>query len=287
MFSSVDTKNPAAVCAHVASAYQGLFPAGDETFVPQAVNWIVSCFHGQVAGYQALDAHYHDLEHTLQGTLCMVELLQSRHNAGVLPRLVQRDFELGLIAILFHDTGYLKEQGDNEGTGAKYTSTHVNRSSDFAAHFLSKKGFSSSEILSVQNMIHCTGVNTVLSAIPFQSEAERIVGFALATADLLGQMAAPDYVEKLPMLYEEFAEASHFDHDSGSFVARFTSPEDLVAKTPGFWKNFVKPKLEKDFLGLFRFLDRPYPNGRNVYLEKIEENISRLQRQLEACPRKG
>ena len=36
----------------------------------------------------------------------------------------------------------------------------------------------------------------------------RIVGFALGTADLLGQMAAPDYVDKLPVLYDEFVEAA-------------------------------------------------------------------------------
>ena len=34
-----------------------------------------------------------------------------------------------------------------------------------------------------------------------QSELERVLGFALATADLVGQMAADDYVDKLPELY--------------------------------------------------------------------------------------
>ncbi len=280
MFSSVDTKDPAAVGRHVASVYLGMFPAGDKFFVPKAFGWIVECFSGHFAGYQAVDAQYHDLEHTMQGTLCMVDLLRHREQAGAQPSLTQRDFELGLIAILFHDTGYLKEQGDDEGTGAKYTSSHVNRSSDFAAAFLLRKGFAQTEIHAVQNMIHCTGVNTVLDAIPFQSETERIAGFTLATADLLGQMAAPDYVDKLPILFEEFAEASHFDHNSGSFVARFTSPEDLVSKTPGFWTNFVKPKLEKEFLGLYRFLNRPYPSGPNEYLEHIEQNIERLRRKL-------
>ena len=57
-------------------------------------------------------------------------------------------------------------------------------------------------------MIFCTGINAALDKIPFQSEAEKIVGFALGTADLLGQMAADDYVEKLPVLYAEFAEAA-------------------------------------------------------------------------------
>ena len=73
---------------------------------------------------------------------------------------------------------------------------------------MSEKGFGPADIRAVQNMIRCTGVNANLSVIPFQSEMEKMAGFALATADLLGQMAADDYVDKLPELYQEFAEAS-------------------------------------------------------------------------------
>ncbi len=278
---SIDTKNPSAIEQHVASVYLDMFPEGDGSFVPKVFRWIIECFNGGFSGYQALDAYYHDLEHTLQGTLCFVDLLRNRHAAGAAPRLSQRDFELGLIAILFHDTGYLKEQGDNEGTGAKYTSVHVTRSSDLAAVFLRAKNFTATEIRAVQHMIQCTGVNFDLSTISFHSEAERIAGYALATADLLGQMAAPDYVEKLPVLYEEFAEAKHYDHSTRSFVASFKGPEDLVSKTPAFWRNFVLPKLENDFRGLFRFLSHPYPAGSNEYLERVEQNIERLRRQLE------
>ena len=45
-------------------------------------------------------------------------------------------FEFGMLAILMHDTGYLKKRGDNEGTGAKYTLTHVDRSIQFAGELM-------------------------------------------------------------------------------------------------------------------------------------------------------
>jgi len=179
-----------------------------------------------------------------------------------------------------HDSVYLKKRGDNEGTGAKYTVTHVNRSTEFSAEFLRQKGFSTSDIQAVQNMICCTGVDSVLSKIPFQSDAEKIAGHALGTADLLGQMAAADYVEKLPVLYHEFAEAARFSHDDKSFVAMFSSAQDLAEKTASFWEKYVHPKLERDFDGLHRFLNDPYPGGPNFYVQQIEANIIKLQRQL-------
>ena len=103
-------------------------------------------------------------------------------------RLVpEKLFQLGMIAILFHDTGYLKRKEDMEGTGAKYTVVHVRRSAELTAAFLKQKHYSATDIKAVQNMILCTGLNAPLSTIPFQSELEKTIGFALATADLLGQ----------------------------------------------------------------------------------------------------
>src|SRR5882762_5097207 len=180
---AVCTKNPKAVESEAHAAYQSMFPNGDVLFVPRVFGWAWQCFAGEYRDYQAVDAQYHDFEHTLQGTLCMVRLLRGRHLAAAEPVLTQRMFELGLLAILLHDTGYLKKRNDFEGTGAKYTVTHVDRSAEFAAQLLSDKGFGASDIKAVQNMIHCTGVDANLSAIPFQSEMEKIAGFALGTAD--------------------------------------------------------------------------------------------------------
>jgi hypothetical protein len=186
--------------------------------------------------------------------------------------------ELGLIAILLHDTGYLKKRNDVEGTGAKYTLTHVKRSAEFAAELLKEKGFAANQIQSVRNMIQCTGLDTALAVIPFESELERMVGCVLGTADLLGQMAADDYVEKLPLLYREFEEAAHHANGARHFIGLYSSADDLMCKTPGFWDNFVQGKLIHDFGGVYRFLNVPYPSGPNWYLDRIDANIDRLRK---------
>lgn len=277
MNQSVSTKDPTAVAKEVQASYLAMFPQGNRLFVPSAFGWAAECFTGRYADYQAVDTDYHDFEHTLQGALCMVRILHGRQMAATQPPLTQRIFELGLLAILLHDTGYLKKRGDMEGTGAKYTATHVSRSTDFAAQFLGEKSYGPEDVKAVQNMIRCTGVDATLTVIPFQHELEKIVGYALGTADLLGQMAADDYVEKLPILYEEFAEAGHNTPPKSSVVSMFSSAKDLLKKTPDFWDKYVKHKLDRDFNGVFRFLDDPYPGGANFYMDKIEANIRRLR----------
>jgi len=279
MYRSVATKDPAAVAQEVQTAYLAMFAGGDRFFVPRVFGWAIECFSGHHPGYQAVDARYHDFEHTLQGTLCMARLLRARHFAAAQPRLTPGLFQLGLLAILLHDTGYLKKRDDTQGTGAKYTIMHVDRSADFAALLLAGKDFSPADILAVQNMIRCTGVNANLNAIAFQSELERTLGCALGTADLLGQMAADDYIEKLPVLYEEFAEAAQYSPDHAQFIGSFTSPADLLRRTPRFWEKTVQAKLANEFDGLYRFLNDPYPSGPNDYLERIQANIERLKRQ--------
>ena len=283
MYLLVDTKDPVAVENEVQEVYRAMFPQGDSKFVPTALAWIKDCFAGRYKDYQASDARYHDLEHTLQGTLCMARLLHGRHLADATPPVTQSAYQLGLLAILLHDAGYLKKQGDTGGTGAKYTLTHVTRSVQFAGEFLEEKRFPVKDILSVQNMIRCTGVNVDLSRIPFQNELEQTVGFALGTADLLGQMAAEDYVEKLPTLFSEFDESARFYEGKMALTESFSSADDLLRRTPNFWKKYVLPKINNEFWGLYRFLNQPYPNGPNDYLQRVEANIAKVEQLLAAA----
>src|SRR6266567_2878226 len=233
MYPPVTTKDPMAVEVEVQMAYLMMFPAADPMFIPRAFGWVIECFTGNYKDYQPVDARYHDFEHTLQGTLCMARILRGRHLAGAQPPLTQRLFELGLLAMLLHDTGYLKRRGDTEGTGTKYTMVHVSRSAEFAG-------------------------------------------------ELLGQMAADDYVDKLPILYSEFAEAARFTKVKAHFIGMFSSAADLMQKTPTFWDKFVQMKLDRDFGGLHRFLNEPYPDGPNQYLERIEANMERLRGRVAA-----
>ena len=280
MLSPVDTRSPAAVERVVSAIYRELFPSGNGRYVAEAFQWAVDCFEGRYSEYQAIDARYHDFEHTLQGTLCMARLVAGRQRAGAVPVFSQREVELGLMGILLHDTGYLKLRSDRTGTGAKYTLTHVNRSCEFAARLLGEKRWRPEEIAAVQHMIRCTGVNVDLTAIPFASEAERVAGLALGTADLLGQMAAADYVDKLPILFGEFEESARFNAGKSAAVGMFASAEELMRKTPDFWEHYVVPKLERDFGAVHRFLNDPWPDGPNWYLLRVAANIERLKRQL-------
>ena len=92
-------------------------------------------------------------------------------------------------------------------------------------------------------------------------------------------MAAADYVDKLPILFAEFAESARY---SGTKMM-FESPEHLLKMTPMFWEKYVRPKIEKDFQGMYRFLNEPSPDGPNAYLQHIEANIERAK-QLAAQP---
>ncbi len=276
------THDPTVVAGEVQKIYLKMFPGAGVFFVPQAFGWAIDCFTGYFGDYQPVDAHYHDFEHTLQGTLCLARILCGRHGAAAKPEMSVKYFELGLLAILLHDTGYLKKWDDIHGTGAKYTATHVDRSAEFAAQLLKEKKFTREDIRAVQNMIRCTGVDAALDKIPFENELEKITGFALGTADLVGQMAAADYVDKLPILYQEFAEAEK--HSGSSFITGFVSAEDLMQKTPLFWKKVVLGKLEHEFGGLYHFLNAPYPHGPNAYLNRIEANMERLKQIAPAKP---
>lgn len=279
MFLPVVTKDPTAVEVEVQTAYLALFPRGDRMFVPRVFGWAIECFTGNYADYQAVDALYHDFEHTLQGTLCMARLLHARQRAGAKPVLTEKFFQLGIIGILLHDTGYLKRRSDTRGTGAKYTATHVNRSAEFAKQLLHEKGLPPVDIQAVQNMIRCTGIEAPLTKIPFQSDLEKTVGHALATADLLGQMAADDYVDKLPILYAEFAEAARHDRGHTDFISKFGGERDLIQRTPSFWYEYVLSKLHQDFGNIHQFLNQPYPSGHNWYVERIEANMGRIRKE--------
>ena len=277
MSLKLPTNDPAAVAEEVQAVYLEMFPDGNKIFIPRAFQWAVDAFMGRYSGYQAIDARYHDLEHTMQGTLCMARILHGRFLAKPSLPLSQRIVELGLLSILLHDSGYLKKIGDNEGTGAKYTMVHVARSAEFAGELLTRNHFDAKEINCVQNMICCTGVDALLKMIPFQSDEERITGLCLGAADLIGQMAADDYIEKLPVLYAEFAEAARGTTQKNNIVSLFSSARDLLNKTPDFWERYVKPKLDRDFGGQHRYLSDPFPDGPNLYLEKIERNIRKLR----------
>lgn len=274
----LDTRDPVAVGRHVQGVFASLYPGQDTCFIERRFENLVQMFAGNYEGFQAMDTSYHDLEHTLQATLCMVDLLRGRAVRNESPPLSMAEFSLALLAIVLHDIGYLKREGDDEGTGAKYTHIHEIRSCQHARAYLSQRQWSESAIVEVENLIRCTGPRSQIHKISFQSEIEKMLGQMVCTADFIGQMSDPRYPEKLPTLYREFVESYDFQQIPAT-ERPFRSYEDLLRKTPGFWEHFVVPRMEHECDNVWRFLIDP-ATGRNPWREAVETNIARIRSAL-------
>jgi len=286
MLPAVDFENTSAVAAFVRAKFEAIYPEASDAWLQQLFNDIDALFTGRHPAYAKNDLRYHNLRHTLMAVVCMAVLLEGRHLARDGVPLKARDFELGIAGVLLHDSGYLKLKSDTGGTGAKYTFCHILRSCAFAASFLPELGATDVEVESVLSAINCTGPNSEISRLRFRDPVSRVVGCALATADYLGQLSDPQYPQKLGDLFREFRESDDFTHVPLERRV-FRSENDLICRTPGFWSNFVKPKLESDFQAVYRYLARPFPSGRNEYLAAVDANLATIDRLIAAIRAAG
>ncbi|QTN30778.1 hypothetical protein HZ994_00010 [Akkermansiaceae bacterium] len=273
----VDTKDPIAVAEELKGLFREDEGKDSITLIDHAVGDVVSMFGGGWPGYQPIDMEYHDLDHTLQVTVCMAHMLDGYRREGGKPALGVRDRELALLAALLHDTGFLKQEGDLSGTGAKYTFIHEKRSCAFARKYLQGMGITETEIGDICSAVMCTGPRNRIGNVAFRSAEARQVALFLVTADYLAQMSAADYLEKLPLLYLEFVEA--YGHEGIPPEDRpFQSLGGLLEATPGFWRDYVLPLLDGEAEAVYRYLS---PKGiANPYLQSIDENIGELERRL-------
>ncbi len=278
-FPDVDTRDATAVSTRIRKHLREIDPEGDLTLFNQVFDQVHALSHGKLGDYQAIDLEYHDYQHTLQASLCMAEILVGRHRAGAKPAFTWRQSILGMVAILMHDSGYLKTAADGSGSGAKFTYTHVLRSASVAASLIPEHGVNLEEIDTVVNAIRCTGSTADIGKLAFTSETDRLISTCVTTADYLGQMSADDYPDELEIVYRELNESDDYV-DVPQSDRMFSSAEDLISKTPGFWEHFVIPKMESDFHGVYHFLSSPYPDGPNPYLHTVERNIKIIRERI-------
>jgi hypothetical protein len=251
----------------------------DISTIEKTLNDITDLFGGKRKGFQRCDVRYHDFSHSLQTIIPFVDIIDGWNKGRTAPKISKEYLDLGVIAVLLHDTGYIKKEDDIAGTGAKYTFTHIKRSIDFAGHYLGEMGIDVYSIETVQNAIRCTDPAIRFRDIPFRSEEERIIGYALGTSDLLSQMSASDYSEKLPVLYREFREAYQYEglqklRNSG--VRTYRNAKELINSTGEFYNKTVLDRL-KSMDSLYNCISHHYGGTRNPYIEAIEKNIRKIQ----------
>jgi len=267
------------VLSEIKAVYQKNYNDSRIEIIERVFKDVIALFLGKKSGFQKCDAKYHDLVHTLQVILPLVYIIDGWNKSGKTPKISRKFFDVGIISVLLHDTGYIKSDGDTEGTGAKYTFVHVKRSAHFAVEYLSQIGFEKDLIPCVRNIIMCTGVSIDYNSIHFSSEEERITGYALGTADLLGQMSADDYLEKLPVLFSEFEEAYRNEgleklKEKGTHI--FKNSDELIQYTPYFYEAVVMKRFH-EMGSLQRYLAYHFGNSKNPYTEAIERNIQKIK----------
>ena len=267
------------VLSEIRTVHQNNYNESRIDVIERVFKDVIALFSGNKRGFQKCDVKYHDLVHTFQVILPFVYIINGWNTSGKTPKISEKFFDMGIISVLLHDTGYIKSDDDTEGTGAKYTFAHVQRSANFAGEYLSRIGFEKDLIPCVRNTIMCTGVSVEYASIHFRSEEERIIGCALGTADLLGQMSADDYLEKLPVLFSEFQEAYQYEgieklKQIGTHI--FKSSDELMKHTPYFYEMVVMKKFN-EMGSLHTYLTYHFGNSKNPYIEAIERNIQKIK----------
>ena len=281
----VNVEKPKDVRDAVLRLFGARYPGASFTALERAFDDFQSLFEGRYPGYLACDTLYHDIRHTLDMTLAMARLVDG-HDRTCAPseRLGPRRAVLGILIALLHDSGYLKRSSEgNVGNGAVFTKVHVSRSADFIASYLPKIGFAGEAALAAR-LVHFTGYEMQIEDIPVADLRDRMVGCMVGTADLIGQMSDRMYLEKVRhFLYEEFVwgRIAREQLADGREIVRYSSPEDLIFKTPGFYDYVARTRIQKKLGGADRYAESHF-DGPSLYQAAIDRNMEFLRDAIDA-----
>jgi hypothetical protein len=260
--------DPGTVWTKATSILGRINPSYDTSLVKTVFDDVMRLFRGEYPGYSSIKTLYHDLHHTLDVFLCAVRLMHGVHISGT--RLTDEEMTLIMIAALMHDIGYSQLHGEEGGTGAQYTQTHVKRGIAFMKSYFVARHLPFAT--SLESMISGTDPALKFSQIDFPDERTRLLGQIVATADLAGQMADRAYLEKLLFLYLEFKEAR---------FGNYQNMYDLLRQTKSFYA-ITREKFDGPYGGMYANLSFHFKDvmgvENNYYLESIEKNIAYLSK---------
>ena len=284
--NTVQVSNPVSVRNAVHELFTETFPGMSFDKLWLAFYDFERLFTGRYPGYKGCDTTYHDMQHTLDMTLALARLVCG-YERSVEPhdRLGAPRAQMAIITSLFHDSGYIRHEVRDRDfeNGAEFTLYHVSRSADFLRRYLPELGLAKD--VGVSSMIvHFTGYELDLDNIELDDPRDIICGHLIGTADMIAQMADRCYLEKCrDRLYNEFVVGGvAVEHAKpGEYTVRYKSGKDLLAKTPMFYQQVMRERLNAKFNRVYRYIEVLY-NGQNPYIDAIRNNITHLVRILES-----
>lgn len=272
----VDPSIPDSVFSEVMTLIGRFEPDFDFAIVLKAFDDVERLFRGDYPGYQASNTKYHDFEHTCSVVLAAVRLIHGAMIEGC--SFEHSVLRIGLLAPLFHDVGLIQTREDTDGTGAKYTVGHEERSIEFMRQYFSEGPLSERDVDLCAQCIRCTILSERPSKVEFPDKNIRLMGRITGTADIIAQMADRLYLEKLLLLFLEFQEA----HLPG-----FDTALDLLEKTNEFYTTVAQQRMGEELGRVDRFMRVHFKHrwniDRDVYAEAIANNIDYLDSVLESC----
>jgi hypothetical protein len=197
------------------------------------------------------DCAYHDMDHTVMVTDVGQTILWGRQMSQ--GDVTADDWLHAVLAMLHHDIGFVRgilrgdrgsryvvnEHGDTitpppGATDAYMAPYHVTRGCLFV-----RERFSNEPVIDAQTIIqHIEMTRFPVPADPFYQRVADYGGLVRA-ADLIGQMADPLYIQKLPKLYAEFVEigeASRLGYENAG---------DIRSLYPNFFYSKVRPYISE------------------------------------------
>lgn len=279
--NTVRVSSPDSVRDAVAELFHETFPTASFDPLWMAFHDYERLFDGHFPGYVGCDTVYHDRQHTLDMTLAMARLLVGHERScAAAERLGGERAQLGLIAALFHDAGYIRREDEPRWeNGAQFTNWHVSRSAEFLQAYLAEIGLHQLAGRAAQ-IVHFTGYEQHPEDIEVDDPRDRIAGHLLGTGDLLAQMADRCYLEKCrDRLYAEFVLGGIAFGDAVGGSPRYESGLDLLRQTPAFWRQAAYSRMNRQFNRAYRYME-PLFDGRNPYMEWIDTNLEYLDQVL-------
>lgn len=234
-----------AFVVHTANAYREAFASVTEaelrtleTATQVALEALLQC-----------DCPYHDLQHTMLVTDAGQAILRGRQLA--VGDLSSRDWLQAVVAMLFHDIGYLRSllAEDTElsclispdgariepavgATDAFMTPYHVDRGKMYI-----KERFARDDNIDVELVAACIEMTRFpVPSNEAHADTDTLPGLVRA-ADLIGQIADPQYLQKLSRLFAEFAEIGEAERSG------LTHPGALRNGFPEFFYTQVYPYI--------------------------------------------
>ncbi len=284
--NTVQVSSPASVRNAVHELFSETFPGMSYDKLWLAFYDFERLFTGRYPGYHGCDTTYHDMQHTLDMTLAVARLVVG-YERSVEPsdRLGPARAQMAVVTSLFHDSGYIRHKVRDKdfANGAEFTLYHVSRSADFLRRYLPELGMTRDVGISSM-IVHFTGYELDLDQIELDDPRDIICGHLIGTADLIAQMADRCYLEKCrDRLYNEFVVGGVAVENAnpGEYMVRYKSGMDLLRKTPAFYQQVTRDRLNTKFNRVYRYAEVLY-SGRNPYIDAIRSNITHLVRVLES-----